>query len=72
MLLASSLSLEPVEPVEEGLEALLKNLSGLASRDFGAVIGENPEGGFEVLMTGGLAANSSNDSSSTAKFLEDG
>lgn len=72
MLLASSLSLEPEDPVEEGLEELRNNLSGLASRDFGAVRGENPDGGFAVLMTGGLAASSSKDSSSVTISLKDG
>ena len=72
MLLASSRSLEPDDPFEDGLEELRRNFNGLESRDFGAVRGENPEGGFAVLMTGGLAASSSNDSSSTTKSRKDG
>ena len=40
--------------------------------DFGAVSGENPEGGFAVLMTGGLAGSSSRGTSSSCKSLSDG
>lgn len=59
MLLVSSF--EPIDPLDEGLEPPLKNvLRGLDSTgDFGAVKGENPDGGLAVLMTGVGAASSS-------------
>jgi hypothetical protein len=67
MLLASSCSFDPNDPLDEGLELPLRKLfKGLESRpgDFGAVKGENPDGGLAVRITGGLAASSSSDSSS--------
>lgn len=65
ILLASSLSFDPVDPFEEGLEVPRRKVfKGLDWGDLGAVRGENPEGGLAVRMTGGLAASSSNDSSS--------
>ena len=72
MLPVSSLSLDPVEPLDDGRELPLKNvLSGLDSLgDRGAVKGENPEGGFAVRITGGLAASSSSDCSSTSSRSE--
>lgn len=72
MLLASSLSFGPKEPLDDGRELPRRNVfRGLLSRDCrGAVNGENPEGGFEVLMTGGLAASSSRDSSSMSSRRE--
>jgi hypothetical protein len=64
MLLASSLSFDPVDPFEEGLEVPRRNvLRGLDCGDRGAVRGENPDGGLAVRITGGLAASSSKDSS---------
>ena len=68
MLPESSCSFDPAEPLEDGLELPLRKLfKGLESRpgDFDAVKGENPDGGFAVRMTGGLAASSSSDPSST-------
>ena len=72
ILLASSLSLDPEEPREDGREELRRNLSGLDSRAFGEVNGEKPDGGFEVRMIGGLAASSSKDSSATPTSFSDG
>lgn len=59
MLLVSSF--DPIEPLDEGLELPLRNvLRGLESEgDFGAVRGENPDGGLAVRMTGVGAASSS-------------
>ena len=68
MLLVSSRSFVSLDAFEDGLDDALRNvLRGLASLGgFGAVNGENPDGGLEVLITGGLAANSSRDPSSCA------
>ena len=64
MLLASSLSFDPVDPFEDGLELPRRKVfKGLDWGDRGAVRGEKPEGGLAVRMTGGLAASSSKDSS---------
>jgi hypothetical protein len=74
MLLASSLSFDPVDPFDDGRELPLRNvLRGLESRgDFGAVRGEKPEGGLAVRITGGLAASSSKDVSSSIRSLSEG
>lgn len=68
MVLVSSRSFDPADPFDEGLELPLKKLFiGVTSRPDafgGAVRGENPDGGFAVRITGGLAASSSKDSSS--------
>ena len=65
ILLASSLSFDPVDPFEDGLELPRRKVfKGLDWGDRGAVSGENPDGGLAVRITGGLAASSSKDSSS--------
>jgi len=70
MLRVSSLSLDPVDPFEDGRELpRRKDLMGPGSAGaLGAVMGENPEGGLAVRITGGVAASSSKDSSSTNLF----
>jgi hypothetical protein len=72
MLLVSSWSFDPNEPFEDGLELPRKKFFKLLESrgDFGAVNGENPDGGFAVRIIGGLAASSSKDSSSTKSRKE--
>jgi hypothetical protein len=69
-------SREPTDPLEDGREVLRRIAlkPPLLSRtgDLGAVRGENPEGGLAVRMMGGLAANSSKDTSGSRKLSEDG
>jgi len=66
-------SFDPVDPLDEGLELPRRNDFSVPESpgDFGAVRGENPDGGLEVRMTGGVAASSSKDSSSI-KLFKDG
>lgn len=71
-MLESSFSFDPCEPFEPGRRRkFLKELDlESVAGDFGAVNGENPDGGFDVLITGGLAASSSSDSSSMSSRNE--
>lgn len=70
-MLRTSASLDAHEPLDDGREEdlpLRKLRSPPLSRlsgDFGAVRGENPLGGFAVLMVGGRAARSSKAASSS-------
>lgn len=71
-MLESSFSFDPCEPFEPGRRRKFLSELDLESGagDFGAVRGENPDGGFAVFMTGGLAASSSRDSSSISSRNE--
>lgn len=58
----------PPNSVLNPVESLPLGLFG----DLGAVSGENPLGGLAVLMTGGLAASSSRETSSSWRSFRDG
>src|SRR5450432_4070521 len=72
ILLTSSWSFELLDPFEEGLELACRSAFKFASLvgDLGAVSDENPEGGFAVRITGGLAASSSSEISSCTSSSE--